>query len=43
MSMSVFDDWFFSGVTRPPSEETIAREMTDLVVFGLAGRNDVDR
>lgn len=38
MSMAVFDDWFFSGITRPPSGETIAREMTDLVVFGLAGR-----
>lgn len=38
MSMAVFDDWFFSGVARPPSGETVAREMTDLVVFGLAGR-----
>ncbi len=38
MSMAVFDDWFFSGVARPPSGETIAREMTDLVVYGIAGR-----
>ena len=39
MYMAVLDDWFFSGVTRPPSGETLAREMTDLVVFGLAGRS----
>ncbi|GAA0605737.1 hypothetical protein GCM10009547_04540 [Sporichthya brevicatena] len=39
LSMAVLDDWFFSGVTRPPSEETIAREMTDLVVFGIRGPN----
>jgi AcrR family transcriptional regulator len=38
LSMAVFDDWFFSGVTRPPSAETIAREMTDMIVFGFAGR-----
>jgi AcrR family transcriptional regulator len=38
MSMAVFDDWFFSGVTRVPSGETVVREMTDLVVFGIAGR-----
>jgi len=34
----VLDDWFFSGLSRAPSGETIAREMTDLVVFGIAGR-----
>ena len=42
MSMAVLDDWFFSGVTRPPSGETVAREMTDLVVYGLAGRQNPD-
>lgn len=42
LSMAVFDDWFFSGITRPPSGETIAREMTDLVVFGVSGRNPVN-
>ena len=41
LSMAVFDDWFFSGIARPPSGETIAREMTDLVVFGVAGRKAV--
>lgn len=40
MSMAVLDDWFFSGVARPPSGETVAREMTDLVVYGLAGRTE---
>jgi hypothetical protein len=38
MSMAVLDDWFFSGITRPPSAETVAREMTDLVVYGITGR-----
>ena len=38
LSMAIFDDWFFSGVARPPSGETIAREMTDMIVFGFAGR-----
>lgn len=37
MSMAVFDDWFFSGVSRTPSPGTVVREMTDLVVFGIAG------
>lgn len=38
LSMAVLDDWFFSGVARRPSDATIAREMTDLLVFGFAGR-----
>jgi AcrR family transcriptional regulator len=39
LSMAIFDDWFFSGVARPPSGETIAREMTDMIVFGFSGRD----
>lgn len=37
LSMAVFDDWFFSGVARPPSAAKIAREMTNLMVYGIAG------
>ena len=37
MSMAVFDDWFFSGVARPPSPARIARGMTDLMVYGISG------
>lgn len=37
LSMAVFDDWFFSGVARPPSSSRIAREMTDLMVHGISG------
>jgi AcrR family transcriptional regulator len=37
MSMAVFDDWFFAGVTRPPSAARVAREMTSLVTHGITG------
>ncbi|MGQ0465099.1 MAG: TetR/AcrR family transcriptional regulator [Sporichthyaceae bacterium] len=37
LSMAVFDDWFFSGVARPPSAAKIAREMTSLMVHGISG------
>lgn len=40
MSMAVLDNWFFSGVARPPSGATLAREMTDLVVYGFVGRRE---
>jgi AcrR family transcriptional regulator len=38
MSMAVLDDWFFAGVARRPMTEVVTREMTDLVVFGIAGQ-----
>lgn len=40
MAMAVFDDWFFSGVARPPSGLTIAREMTDMIVHGITRMPD---
>jgi len=37
LSMAVLDDWFFSGLDRPPSPQRIAREMTSLMTHGISG------
>ncbi|HEX3612703.1 MAG TPA: helix-turn-helix domain-containing protein [Sporichthyaceae bacterium] len=38
LAMAVLDDWFFAGVARRPGTEAVTREMTDMIVFGIAGK-----
>lgn len=42
MSMAVLDDWFFDGVPDVPPAATVTREMTDLMMFGIAGHPPSD-
>jgi AcrR family transcriptional regulator len=37
MSIAVLDGWLFAGVTCPPADATIAREMVELLLHGLTG------
>jgi len=39
MSMAVLDDWFFSGVTRPPARARVIAQMTDVALHGIIGRS----
>lgn len=40
MSMAVLDDWFFSGLAKPPTTATVTRGLTGMLLYGVTGRSE---